>query len=174
MNDPKMNDAKQIRLLMLDVDGVLTDGSLFIAGDGRETKRFNVRDGLGIKLWLNMGLDIAIVSGRKSDATSRRAAELGITRVEQGAPDKLASLERLCCELGIERDQVACMGDDLPDLPPMRAAGWAIAVGDGDARVRASADHVTRLPGGRGAVREAIEHLLEKMGLLDEAIAHYD
>jgi 3-deoxy-D-manno-octulosonate 8-phosphate phosphatase (KDO 8-P phosphatase) len=174
MSDPKMTDAKQIRLLMLDVDGVLTDGSLLIDGEGRETKRFNVRDGLGIKLWMKMGLDIAIVSGRQSDATSARAAELGITRVEQGAPDKLASLERLCRELGIEKDQVACMGDDLPDLPPMRAAGWAIAVGDGDPRVRACAQYVTEAPGGRGAVREAIEHLLEKMDLLDGAIAHYD
>lgn len=165
---------RSIRLLMLDVDGVLTDGSLFIGCDGRETKRFNVRDGLGIQMWMRLGLEIAIVSGRNSDATTARMAELGITRVEQGARDKLASLKRLCDELGIDRDQVACMGDDLPDLPPMRKAGCAIAVGDGDERVRACADYVTKSPGGHGAVREAIEYLLKEMDRLDEAIAHYD
>ena len=168
------HEARSIRLLMLDVDGVLTDGSLNIAGDGRETKRFNVRDGLGIKMWMGLGLEIAIVSGRNSDATTARMAELGITRVEQDAPDKLASLNRLCGELGIEKGQIACVGDDLPDLPPMREAGCAIAVGDADERVRAQADYVTKAPGGHGAVREAIEYLLREMGRLDEAIAHYD
>ncbi len=167
-------DARPIRLLMLDVDGVLTDGSLFISGDGRETKRFNVRDGLGIKMWMGLGLEIAVVSGRDSDATAARMAELGITRVEQGAPDKLASLMRLCDEFGIDKDQIACMGDDLPDLPPMREAGCAIAVADGEGRVRECADYVTTARGGQGAVREAIEYLLQKMGRLDEAMAHYD
>ena len=125
-------------------------------------------------MWMRLGLEIAVVSGRKSEATTARMAELGITRVEQGAPDKLASLKRLCDELGIDRDQVACMGDDLPDLPPMREAGCAIAVGDGDERVLACADYVTKSPGGHGAVREAIEYLLKEMDRLDEAIAHYD
>lgn len=166
--------TRSIRLLILDVDGVLTDGSLFISDDGRETKRFNVRDGLGIKMWMGLGLEIAVVSGRKSDATTARMAELGITRVEQGAPDKLASLRRLCDELGIDKVQIACMGDDLPDLPPMREAGCAIAVADGDRRVRECANYVTRASGGQGAVREAIEYLLQEMGRLDEAIAHYD
>lgn len=169
-----MGKANQIKLLMLDVDGVLTDGSLLIGSDGHESKRFNVRDGFGIKLWMSQGLEIAIVSGRRSESTTARMAELGITRVEQGAPDKLASLERLCTELAIDKSHVACMGDDLPDLPPMRAAGIAIAVGDGDERVKSCADYVTNAPGGRGAVREAIEYLLKERGLLDGAIAHYN
>ena len=164
----------QIRLLMLDVDGVLTDGSIVLDEKGREIKRFHARDGLGIKLWMGLGYEIAIVSGRTSDAVEARMAELGVTTVMQGVSDKRAALKRLCERLGIEPASAACVGDDLPDLPAMRRAGYAIAVADADPRVRACADYVTKAPGGRAAVREAIEHLLERMGRLDEVLRQYD
>lgn len=170
MSEPR----PRITLLMLDVDGVLTDGSIVLDMNGNELKRFHARDGLGIKLWTGLGYEIAIVSGRTSAAVEARMAELGVTTVMQGVSDKLAELERLCERFGIEPASVACVGDDLPDLPAMRRAGYAIAVADADPRVRACADYTTSAPGGRGAVREAIEHLLERMGRLDEALRQYD
>ena len=152
-----------IRLLVLDVDGVLTDGTILL-GAGEELKCFHVRDGLGLKRLMSAGVEVAVISGRDSAAVTRRMAELGVRHVYQGIEDKLAVLEHLRSTLGIDAIEVAVVGDDLPDLPPMRAAGLAIAVADAQEEVRIAADWVTRAGGGRGAVREVADGLLAARG----------
>ena len=151
-----------IRLLVLDVDGVLTDGSILLDDQGVETKRFYVRDGLGIRLWQKVGNHVAIITGRSGQATLYRARELSIELIIQDANDKLQSFQQLTQQLGIGMHETAVMGDDLPDLSMLRAAGCAIAVADAANEVRRAADFVTTQSGGRGAVREAIEHLLKQ------------
>lgn len=165
--------AAAIELLLLDVDGVLTDGSVIYADDGSELKRFHVRDGSGLKLWHAAGKRSAIVSGRKSVAVERRAAELGISPVLQGADDKLAALNDLLTATGLRPEQVCAIGDDLPDVPVLRRCGLAVAVADACLELRAIANHITAAPGGRGAVREAIEWLLKAGGRWDELVARY-
>ncbi len=164
-------DLAQIELLCLDVDGVLTDGSIMIDNHGNETKRFNTRDGLGIRLWTKLGFYVAIITGRAGMAVTHRASELGIAHVYQGVTDKGAALKELLSELGLNPEEAAVLVDDLPDLPMMRAAGYAMAVGDGVSEVRSAAAYVTVRPGGKGAVREAVEHLLKAKGRWDEALA---
>lgn len=152
--------ASRIRLLVLDVDGVLTDGELVYGPSGEETKRFHVRDGLAIQVARRAGIEIAIVSGRASAAVTRRMSELGITEVHQGIDDKAAAVRALMGRLHLEAPEVAAMGDDLPDLPVMKMAGLALAPSDAAPEARRAAAWVTRARGGRGAVREAIEMLL--------------
>lgn len=161
----------QIRLFAMDVDGTLTDGSLLIGPDGAEFKAFHSHDGLGIKLLPQAGIVPAIVSGRRSPATDRRATELGIGEVHQAVDDKRACLEALARRHGLALSEVAFMGDDLGDLPAMRAAGFCAAPADAAPEVRAAADYVARHPGGRGAVRDAIEHLLRAQGQWQEILA---
>jgi 3-deoxy-D-manno-octulosonate 8-phosphate phosphatase (KDO 8-P phosphatase) len=156
--------AARIQLLLLDVDGVLTDGSVVYADDGTELKRFHVRDGSGLKFWHAAGKRSAIVSGRSSRAVERRAAELGIAPVLQGRPEKLPAFEAVLAATGLRPEQVCAVGDDLPDLPVMRRAGLAVAVADACPEVQAAAHHVTAAPGGRGAVRDAVEWLLKLRG----------
>ena len=152
--------ARRIRLLVLDVDGVLTDGRLYFGADGETLKVFDVRDGAGLVAVQRAGISVAIVSGRNSPAVDRRAAELGIRLVRQGATDKAHELETLAARLGAAREEVACVGDDTPDLPMLRRAGLAIAVADAHAEIIAAADWVTTRKGGRGAVREVCDLLL--------------
>lgn len=156
--------AASIRLLCLDVDGVLTDRGLWIDGGGRELKRFDVRDGLGIRLWLASGREIAVVSGRPGTAVRHRLTELGVHRLVAGSGDKVAATGPILDELGLDWPQVAMVGDDLPDLPLLRRCGFPIAVADAAAEVRDAATLTTGHPGGHGAVREAIEHLLRTAG----------
>ncbi len=165
--------AAAIELLLLDVDGVLTDGSVIYSDDGSELKRFHVRDGSGLKLWHVAGKRSAIVSGRKSVAVERRASELGINPVLQGRGEKLAPFEEVLAWHGFTPEQVCAVGDDLPDLPVLRRCGLAVAVADACPEVRAAAHYVTRALGGRGAVREAIEWLLKAQGRWDELTASY-
>ncbi len=165
--------AAAIELLLLDVDGVLTDGSVIYADDGAELKRFHVRDGSGLKLWHTAGKRSAIVSGRKSAAVTRRAAELGIAPVLQGCDDKFAALGDVLVATGLAPAQVCAIGDDLPDLPLLRQCGLAVAVADACPEVRAAAHFVTDDPGGRGAVRAAIEWLLKAQGRWAELTARY-
>jgi 3-deoxy-D-manno-octulosonate 8-phosphate phosphatase (KDO 8-P phosphatase) len=165
--------AEAIELLLLDVDGVLTDGSILYADDGTELKRFHVRDGSGLKLWRAAGKRAAIVSGRQSAAVERRAAELGISPVLQGRDDKLAALAQVLADTGVRPERVCAIGDDLPDLPVFRACGLAVAVADACPELRRAADYVTTAPGGRGAVREAVEWLLKLGGRWDDLTAHY-
>lgn len=165
--------AARVELLLLDVDGVLTDGSVVYTDDGAELKRFHVRDGSGLKLWRVAGKRAAIVSGRTSAAVTRRAAELGISPVIQGRDDKLPAFEDVLTATGLRPDQVCAVGDDLPDLPVLRRAGLAVAVADACAEVRAAAAYVTTVPGGYGAVRDAIEWLLRLRGEWDGIVARY-
>ena len=174
MNHPDLAArAAAVRLLLLDVDGVLTDGSVIYADDGSELKRFHVRDGSGLKLWHAAGKRSAIVSGRQSAAVERRAAELGIGPVLQGRDDKLAALAEVLAATGLTPEEVCAVGDDLPDLPVLRRCGLAVAVADACPEVRAAAAYVTAAPGGRGAVREAVEWLLKAQGRWDELTARF-
>ena len=165
--------ARAIDLLLLDVDGVLTDGGVIYADTGAELKRFHVRDGSGLKLWHTAGKRSAIVSGRRSVAVERRAAELGIGPVLQGRDDKLAAFVQLLAATGARPEQVCAIGDDLPDVPVLRRCGLAVAVADACPELRAVAHYATAAPGGRGAVREAIEWLLKASGRWDELVARY-
>jgi 3-deoxy-D-manno-octulosonate 8-phosphate phosphatase (KDO 8-P phosphatase) len=155
---------RRVRLLVLDVDGVLTDGRLYYGARGEMLKVFHVRDGHGIKEASAAGITVAIISGRKSAAVTRRARELGIRHVTQGATDKLAALARLAKAQSVTLEQCACVGDDTPDVPMLQAAGVAVAVADAHADARAVADLVTARPGGQGAVREVCDWLLAARG----------
>ena len=163
-----------IQLLLTDVDGVLTDGSILIDSNGQELKRFHVRDGAGIVAWQKCGLKIGIITGRASVITTHRMMELGVDMVEQcSAMGKQEAYEDLLRRAGVDDSQVAYIGDDLADLPVMVRVGYPMSVADGSADVRRVAKYVTTLPGGRGAVREAIEHLLKRMGRWDEVLERY-
>lgn len=155
---------KPIRLLVLDVDGVLTDGRLYYGPRGEELKCFHVRDGVGLKAVRAAGIEVAVISGRRSAAVARRCRELGIAHVVQGAADKLAAFTRLAARLGLAPGECACVGDDLPDVPVMRAVGLSYAVADAHAAARAAADRSTRAHGGRGAVREVCDDLIGAPG----------
>lgn len=159
-----------INLLILDVDGILTDGSLLFDDDGRQYRRFHIHDGLGIKLWRLMGRQTGILTSKRSPATEARARMLHIDLIEQGADDKLPGFERILAAAGATADSTAYMGDDLLDLPVLRRVGYPMTVPDAAAEVRAAARYVTQRTGGHGAVREAIEHLLGREGLWEEAL----
>ena len=159
MSPPRARAAR-IRLLVLDVDGVLTDGRLHFGPAGEETKVFHVRDGLAIVAARTAGLGIAVISGRASAAVSRRMAELGVGDVYQGVGDKAGVLAGIRSRLSLEMAEIAVMGDDLTDLALMRGAGLALAPSDAAPEVRRSAHWISRRPGGAGAVRDAIEMLL--------------
>jgi len=152
--------AARLRLLVLDVDGVLTDGTLWFGPEGEVMKPFHVRDGLGIKQLLAAGIEVAIISGRRHPAVDARMRDLGVTRVMQGVEDKRAALATLLADTGIAAAEAACLVDDVPDLPLLESVGLPAAVADAHPAALAAARHVTRLPGGRGAVREFCDFLL--------------
>lgn len=149
-----------IELLLLDVDGVLTDGGIIYGDDGVEQKVFHVRDGSALKIWHNAGRRSAVISGRSSRLVEVRAAELGISLVLQGAGDKWPAYQRLLTQMNVRPEQICFIGDDVPDLPILRNCGLAIAVADACPEVRRDAHYVTRAVGGRGAVRETVELIL--------------
>lgn len=153
--------AERVRWLVLDVDGVLTDGRLWYGNDGEELKAFDIQDGLGIKLLQRSGVGVALITGRQSALVARRAAELGIVEVTQGREDKLVALRELTQRLGTNVDEMAYMGDDLPDLSALAAAGLALTPANAHPAVAAISHYRTQRSGGRGAVREACEWLLE-------------
>jgi 3-deoxy-D-manno-octulosonate 8-phosphate phosphatase (KDO 8-P phosphatase) len=167
--------ARRIRLLLLDVDGVLTDGSIQIGPDGREAKTFFVRDGTALVWARREGLQVGLLSGRTSEATTRRAAELGLDPgfVAQGEADKSAAFRRLTGLAGVGADEAAYMGDDLLDVPVLREAGLSGAPADAVDEVRAAADWVSARPGGRGAVREFVELVLGAQGRWGAVAAAY-
>jgi len=152
---------ENVRAFICDVDGVLTDGGIYLGGDGAEWKRFHVADGTGIKYLLRSGIQVAFLSGRQSEAVARRAQELGVEHVRQGAKEKLPAYESLAADLGLTDKEITYIGDDLPDIPVMRRVGYSVAVADAREEVRAVADYVTHARGGRGAVREAAERVLK-------------
>jgi 3-deoxy-D-manno-octulosonate 8-phosphate phosphatase (KDO 8-P phosphatase) len=152
--------CRAIAVLVLDIDGVLTDGSIIYDDEGREIKRFHVRDGSGLKAWQTAGHQVAVISGRSSLAVQRRLSELGIKTVAQGALDKGSTYRKLLAEKTWPPSRVCVIADDFPDLPMMANCGLAVAVADACADVMGAAHYVTRAAGGRGAVREAIELIL--------------
>ncbi len=168
-----LTKAAQIRLLILDVDGVLTDGSLFLGDDGQEYKAFHSRDGHGIKMLLSHGMEIAIITGRTSRVVEHRMANLGITRIYQGQHDKTIAFGQLLQELQLSADQVAYVGDDVVDLPVMTKVGLAIAVQDAHPLVVKHAHWQTPHGGGRGAARDVCEMFLEAMGKLELEMQKY-
>jgi 3-deoxy-D-manno-octulosonate 8-phosphate phosphatase (KDO 8-P phosphatase) len=157
--------ARAVRCLVLDVDGVLTDGKLYVAPDGSEWKAVNVRDGLGLKMLMRAGLEVAIVSGRPSEAMRHRFQDdLGIRHLWLGVEDKQPVFDALMKTLQLSETQMAVMGDDVPDVPLMRRAGLALTVADAHPQALAVAHWTSRLPGGNGAVREAVDLILAAQG----------
>ena len=168
-----LKKAAHIRLVIFDVDGVLTDGRLYFGNDGNEFKAFHIRDGHGMKMLLANGVEIAIISGRRAGSTERRMADLGVRHVYIGVEDKRVAFDELLTRLQVSPDEVAYVGDDIIDLPVMRRVGLAIAVADADEFVKRQAHWHTEQAGGRGAVREVCEVLLEARGQLDRERAKY-
>lgn len=168
-----VNNLSKIKLLVLDVDGVLTDGSIVVHSDGTESKRFNVMDGHRIKMWQRAGGLIAIISGRETQATTIRAQQLGITHVMQGCLAKLPAFEDLLGQLNLAPEQVACVGDDLMDIPLVRRAGFGVAVANAAEELKECADFITCSKGGQGAVREVIEYLMKENHQWDTAMERY-
>lgn len=171
--DEVMRLAAGIRLLALDVDGVLTDGRLYFAEDGNELKAFDIQDGHGLKLLMQAGVQCAIITGRTTELVARRARNLGIPHLLQGREDKLVALRELTGQLGLPLTQVAYVGDDWPDLPALLKAGLGIAVANAHQELRVHADYVTKLAGGRGAVREVCDLLLKAQDRYTAALAPY-
>ena len=162
-----------IKLLLLDVDGVMTDGRIFYDDQGHETKAFDVKDGHGLKLVQRAGIQVGIITGRQSDIVLKRAAELGIDLVYQGAKDKMVPFREILSKLQLRAQETAYVGDDLVDLPVLREVGFSAAVADAVDEVRSMVDLVTSRPGGRGAVREVCEYLLRKSGRWDDVTRRY-
>ena len=168
-----MKKAAGIKLLLLDVDGVLTNGQIIYDGAGNELKMFDVRDGHGIKLLQRAGIRVGIITGRSSEVVARRAAELGIELLYQGALRKLDPYTEILQQTGLKDEQIAYVGDDLIDLPILRRVGFAATVADADAEVRRRVAYVAEHAGGRGAVREICELLIKAAGRWDEVTARY-
>ncbi|MGK2905120.1 MAG: 3-deoxy-manno-octulosonate-8-phosphatase KdsC [Desulfuromonadales bacterium] len=166
-------DLSKIKLLLLDVDGVMTDGRIFYGNDGNETKAFDVKDGHGLKLLQRAGIRVGIITGRQSEIVNRRAAELGIELVYQGAKDKSLPFNEIMHKLNLSPGEIAYVGDDLIDLPVMRKVGFAVTVADAADDVKPFADMVTKRPGGRGAVREICDFLLKESGRWSAVTHHY-
>ena len=165
--------AKRVRLMFFDVDGVLTDGRLWYGPSGEALKAFGALDGHGIKLLLQSGIAVALLSGRTFPAVAVRAAELGVAHVLQGVDDKLAAFESLCSRLGIPAGETGFMGDDLIDLPVLRRCGFACAPCEAHELVRSHAQYVARAPAGAGAAREICDFLMRSQGTLESALARY-
>lgn len=162
--------AKPIRLILSDVDGVLTDGSIVIDNSGVESKSFYVRDGYAIKLWQRCGFAFGILTSRNSQIVKLRAAELGIEIVRQGFSDKLPVAREIQRQLQLEMHEICYVGDDLPDMPVMAEVGLSVAVADAASEVQSLAKWTTQKPGGRGAIREVIERLLKAKGVWEHSI----
>jgi 3-deoxy-D-manno-octulosonate 8-phosphate phosphatase (KDO 8-P phosphatase) len=181
MNNTANNDtldigarAQAVRMIVFDIDGVLTDGSLFYGDDGQEYKAFNSRDGHGIKMLRATGVEAGIITGRTSQVVLHRARNLGISRIFQGAHDKLDAFENLLLDMGMAPEQIAYMGDDIVDLPVLRRCGLAITVPDAPQEVKARCHLVTQAGAGRGAAREVCELIMRAQGTWAAQLALYD
>ena len=165
--------AKKLKLLILDVDGVLTDGRLFFDDKGKEYKCFHARDGHGIKLLRQTGVEVAVISGRKSNSVALRMKTLGVEYVYQGHENKIAAFNEIIQSLSIQPEQAAHVGDDLLDLPIMKRVGLSIAVNDANEPVKEYADWCTKTPGGRGAVREICDFIMQSQGTFEDILKSY-
>lgn len=166
-------DYGKIRLLVLDVDGVMTDGRIILSASGEETKSFCVKDGSGMKYWKRQGGLLAIITGRESPVVDHRAAELDVDAVRQNRKDKAPAFQEVLAALGVGPEETAVIGDDLPDLPMMRRCAFSACPADAVEEVRRQADYVCRAPGGRGAVREVVEHILRRAGTWEKILQRY-
>lgn len=166
--------ARDVRLLAVDVDGVLTDGSIFIDSDGRETKRFHAHDGVALRLCEKTSIITAVVTGRTSSSLLHRLADLGVRHVIQGSKDKAAAVDKLTEITGVTAKNMCFVGDDWPDLPALRKVGFPVAVANASPETKAIAAMVTVAGGGFGAVREVVEHILRTQGQFGRALAMYD
>jgi 3-deoxy-D-manno-octulosonate 8-phosphate phosphatase (KDO 8-P phosphatase) len=178
MNGPQAREgalgkAARVRLFLVDVDGVLTDGGILFDGNGVETKRFHVRDGHGIKMMQRAGIEVGIITGRTSAVVRIRAEELGISRVRQGAHDKVAAWREMLRDTGLSPEESAYVGDDIVDVPLLRLVGFAATVADAEEYVLTEADFVSSRRGGEGAVREIIEYVLKSRGAWDKVAEKY-
>jgi 3-deoxy-D-manno-octulosonate 8-phosphate phosphatase (KDO 8-P phosphatase) len=173
MNKRIVARANRIRLAIFDVDGVLTDGTIYIGARGEEMKAFNIHDGLGLKMLAASGVVTALMSGRKSQMVTLRAKEMGISYPLQGVVDKLDAYQKLLRKLRIAEEESFFMGDDLPDVPVLRRCGLAFSVPNAPEIVRTHAHYVTRAKGGRGAAREACEFLMHARGTLEQQLQPY-
>ncbi len=165
-----LKTAADIQMVVFDVDGVFTDGSIMINHLGEETKSFNVRDGHGVRMLIHYGIQVAVLSGRKSKAVDARMQELGVTDVMQGHIDKRSAFTKLVNSKNLPAQQVAFVGDDIIDVPAMQLSGLSFAVADAHEWVKSHADHITQKIGGHGAVREVCELILDSKGLLTKAL----
>jgi len=166
-------DYSKIKLLVLDVDGVLSDGRIFMSTSGDEIKAFNVKDGSGLKFWQRCGGMTAWITGRESKLVENRAAELGINLLRQGCKIKLPVYEDVLAELGVSTDETAVIGDDLPDIPMLIRCGFSAAPSDAVEEVRTRADYICKAAGGDGCVREVIELILKKTGKWEQVMERY-
>lgn len=173
MTSNKETDFSAVKLLALDVDGVLTDGSIILHDDGTESKCFNTLDGHGLRMWKRAGLKVAILSGRPSPPTNRRAEQLGIDYCFTDCYDKLPKLKEILDSEKLQADNVAYIGDDLADLPAIMFVGFGVAVANAADEVKENADYVTTKTGGTGAVREVIEYILKKSGTWQQLLQKY-
>lgn len=173
LKDGLVEKIKRVKLLILDADGVLTDGSIVYTDEGVELKAFNVRDGHGIKLLMRSGIGVAIITARESRAMSHRAQNLGITDLYQGRLDKAAALDEILKSKKLNPLQIAYVGDDIIDLPVLRQVGFSVAVADAVREVKERVDYVTAAFGGKGAVREVVELILKTQGRWDEVMKRY-
>ena len=173
LTQEQQDKAKAIKLVAFDIDGIMTDGRLYFSSLGDEIKAFNVKDGLGIKLLRQSGVEVAIITGRSAELVNRRARDLKIEKLVQGREDKKIALQELLVKEGLQPQQVAYMGDDLPDLPAIRFAGLGVSVSDALPLVQQHADLITKNKGGDGAVRELCELIMQAQGTLDKVMEAY-
>ncbi|MDG1732051.1 MAG: 3-deoxy-manno-octulosonate-8-phosphatase KdsC [Thalassotalea sp.] len=164
-----MNTAKNIKLLVCDIDGVFSDGRIYLGNDGEELKAFNTKDGFGIKALGQNGVDVAVITGRKSNIVEKRMTALGVKFIVQGQEDKLPALQDIANKLQLNAEQIAYIGDDVPDLPCIQHVGLGVAVQDAHPLVRQGADYITFLNGGCGAVRELTDLIMMSQDTLDNA-----
>jgi 3-deoxy-D-manno-octulosonate 8-phosphate phosphatase (KDO 8-P phosphatase) len=173
LSTEQLDKIKRLKLLILDVDGVLTDGRLFFDDNGREYKCFHARDGHGIKLLRQSGVEVAVISGRKSNSVALRMQSLGVDLVYQGHENKRAAFAEILQTLSLQPEQAAHVGDDVLDLPVMTLAGFAVAVADANFAVKQRADWCTELAGGLGAVREVCDLIMQVQGTFNEMLQTY-
>lgn len=170
---PMLEKAKAIRLLILDVDGILTTGAVYYGSQGFEMRGFHIHDGMGIKLLQKANIQVAVISSKKSEAVEKRLKELNIEHGYLGRENKLPAYEELKQKLGLTDNEIAYMGDDLPDLPLLRRAGLAITVPQAPEIIRQNVDYITKIKPGKGAVREACEFILEAQGQMQFVLQSY-
>jgi 3-deoxy-D-manno-octulosonate 8-phosphate phosphatase (KDO 8-P phosphatase) len=169
-----LNKIKRVKLLILDVDGVMTDGRIVMDDAGLESKQFDVRDGHGLKILMRFGIDVVLLTGRRSRVVEYRAADLGITEIHQGVWNKTEVFAEILKRRGITPEETACVGDDLVDIPLLRRAGFSVAVADAVPEARRIADYVTHHGGGRGAVREVCEVILKAQNRWADVAVRYE